>query len=257
MFNTYANLKDFMQGVNFSGKKPAFLEHLLKKLDEHIAKKWKVLLLTLTKRSSEEVTNFLVSQWYKAFYLHSEIATIDRWEIIKKLRTGTIDIIVWVNLLREGIDLPEVTLLAILDADKEGFLRSTTSLIQIIWRASRNPDSEVILYSDNFTESMVKALRETYRRRGIQDSYNKQHNITPEKAESNIKWLEVVKTDDVLSQGFSSLTRGKVKKLKRMTKAEQEIILKDLKKQLDESITAWEFEQAAVIRDQIKEISWE
>ena len=257
MFKKYNNLKDFMQGTDFTWKKPAFLEHLLKKLDEHIAKKWKVLLLTLTKKSSEEVTNFLISKWYKAFYLHSEIATTDRREIIKKLRTGVIDIIVWVNLLREGIDLPEVTLLAILDADKEGFLRSTTSLIQIIWRASRNPHSEVILYSDNFTESIVKALRETYRRRGIQDIYNKKHNITPEKAESNIKGLEVVKTDEVLSQWFAWLTREKTKKLKRMTKVEKEIILKDLKKQLDDSITAWEFENAAVIRDQIKEISGE
>ncbi|MFA6256674.1 MAG: UvrB/UvrC motif-containing protein, partial [Candidatus Absconditabacterales bacterium] len=150
-----------------------------------------------------------------------------------------------------------VTLLAILDADKEGFLRSTTSLIQIIGRASRNPNSEVILYSDNFTESMIKALRETYRRRGIQDTYNKKHHITPEKAESNIKGLDVVKTDEVLSQGFSSLTRGKTKRLKRMTKVEKEIILKDLKKQLDELIAAWKFEDAAIIRDQIKEISGE
>lgn len=257
MFAKYDNLKDFMQGKDFSGKKPAFLEHLLKKMDEHIAKKGKILLLTLTKKSSEEVTNFLISKWYKAFYLHSEIATTDRREIIKKLKMGVIDIIVGVNLLREGIDLPEVSLLAILDADKEGFLRSTTSLIQIIWRASRNPDSEVILYSDHFTESMVKALRETYRRRGIQDDYNKKHHIIPQKAESNVKGLEVVKTDDVLSQGFSSLTRGKTKKLKRMTKVEKEIILKDLKKQLDEAIVAWKFEDAAVIRDQIKEISGE
>ncbi len=257
MFAKYNNLKDFMQGKDFSGKKPAFLEHLLKKLDEHIAKQGKVLLLTLTKKSSEEVTNFLVSKWYKAFYLHSEIATMDRREIINKLRTGAIDIIVWVNLLREGIDLPEVTLLAILDADKEWFLRSTTSLIQIIGRASRNPDSEVVLYSDNFTESMIKALRETYRRRNIQKSFNKQHHITPEKAESNVKWLHVVKTDEVLPQWFDKLTRGKTKRLKRMTKAEKEIILKDLKKQLDEAIAAWKFEEAAVIRDQIKEISGE
>ena len=241
MFDKYANLKDFMQGNDFTGTKPAFLEHLLNKLNEHIAKKGKVLLLTLTKKSSEEVTNFLVSKWYKAFYLHSEIATFDRWEIIKKLKTGVIDIIVGVNLLREGIDLPEVSLLAILDADKEWFLRSTTSLIQIIWRASRNPNSEVILYSDNFTESMVKALWETYRRRGIQEKYNTEHHITPEKAESNVKGLEVVKTDEVLTQWFSWLTRGKTKRLKRMTKAEKEIILKDLKKQLDEAIAAWEF----------------
>jgi len=257
MFTKYKNLKDFMQGSDFTGTKPAFLEHLLKKLDEHISQKGKVLLLTLTKKSSEEVTSFLISKWYKAFYLHSEIATIDRWEIIKKLRTGVIDIIVWVNLLREGIDLPEVTFLAILDADKEWFLRSTTSLIQIVWRASRNPHSEVVLYSDNFTESMIKALRETYRRRGIQNTYNIQHNITPEKAESNVKGLDVVKTDEVLSQGFDWLTRGKTKRLKRMTKFEKDIILKDLKQQLDVLISAWKFEEAAVIRDQIKEISGE
>ena len=246
-----------MQWSDFTGKNPAFLEHLLQKLDEHIAKKGKVLLLTLTKKSSEEITNFLVSKWYKAFYLHSEIATMDRREIINKLRTGVIDIIVWVNLLREGIDLPEVTLLAILDADKEGFLRSTTSLIQIIWRASRNPHSEVILYADMFTESMVKALRETYRRRSIQHQYNITHHIIPQKASSNVKGLEVVKTDEILSQNFDKLTRGKTKRLKRMTNAEKAIILKDLKKQLDECIAAWEFEKAAVIRDQIKEISGE
>jgi len=257
MFTKYKNLKDFMQGDDFASTKPAFLEHLLKKLDEHISKNGKVLLLTLTKKSSEEVTNFLVSKWYKAFYLHSEIATIDRREIIQKLRTWVIDIIVWVNLLREGIDLPEVTFLAILDADKEWFLRSTTSLIQIIWRASRNPNSEVVLYSDNFTESIVKAMRETYRRRGIQEKYNTAHNITPEKAESNVKGLAVVKTDEVLSQWFDGLTRGKTKRLKRMTKVEKEIILKDLKQQLDTCIAAWEFEKAAVIRDQIKEISGE
>ncbi|MEI6774460.1 MAG: UvrB/UvrC motif-containing protein [bacterium] len=113
----------------------------------------------------------------------------------------------------------------------------------------------MILYSDNFTESMVKALWETYRRRGVQDRYNKKHHITPQKAESNVKGLDVVKTDEVLSQSFDKLTRGKTKKLKRMTKVEKEIILKDLKKQLDESIVAWKFEDAAIIRDQIKEIS--
>lgn len=246
-----------MQWSDFTGKNPAFLEHLLKKMDAHIAQQGKILLLTLTKKSSEEITNFLVSKWYKAFYLHSEIATMDRREIINKLRTGVIDIIVWVNLLREGIDLPEVTLLAILDADKEGFLRSTTSLIQIIWRASRNPHSEVILYADMFTESMVKALRETYRRRSIQHQYNITHHITPQKASSNVKDLDVVKTDEMLSQNFDKLTRGKTKRLKRMTNAEKAIILKDLKKQLDECIAAREFEKAAVIRDQIKEISGE
>ncbi len=248
----YSNLKDFLQ-EHKDQEYPAFLEHLLSKMDQHIQDNWKILLLTLTKKSSEEITNFLVSKWYKAFYLHSEIDTFTRWEIIKKLKTGVIDIIVGVNLLREWIDLPEVSLIAILDADKEGFLRSTTSLVQIIGRAARNPLSEVILYADKFTESMVKSLWETYRRRKIQDDFNQKYWITPQKASSNIKELEDVKTDDQLTQTFSS-DMFKQKKLKRMTKKEKEIILKDLKTQLDEAIKAWEFEKAAVIRDQIKEI---
>lgn len=248
----YPNLNDYIQ-PHEDKQYPAFLEHLLGKMDEHIKNKGKILLLTLTKKSSEEVTNFLVSKGYKAFYLHSEIDTFTRWEIIKKLKSGVIDIIVGVNLLREGIDLPEVSLIAILDADKEGFLRSTTSLVQIIWRAARNPLSEVILYADKFTESMVKSLRETYRRRKIQDTYNKKHGIIPQKATSNVKELETVKTDEELTQTFSA-DMFKKKKLKRMTKKEKEIILKDLKIQLDEAIKAWEFEKAAVIRDQIKEI---
>lgn len=234
---------------------PPFLEHLLERIKNHIAKQGKVLLITLTKKSSEEVTNFLISQGFKAFYLHSEIATIDRREIIKKLRTGEIDIIVGVNLLREGIDLPEVTLIGVLDADKEGFLRSTTSLIQIIGRAARNPQSEVILYADAFTESMLKSLWETYRRRSIQEKYNKKFWIIPAIASSNVKSLETVKTDLSLDQNFGSLAKWKVKKLKKVTKAERDIILKDLKMQLDDAIKAWEFEKAAVIRDQIKEIS--
>lgn len=236
---------------------PPFLDHLLERINTHIQKQGKILLITLTKKSSEEVTNFLIAQGYKAFYLHSEIATIDRWEIIKKLRSGEIDIIVGVNLLREGIDLPEVTLIGVLDADKEGFLRSTTSLVQIIGRAARNPKSEVILYADAFTESMLKALWETYRRRSIQEAYNKKFWIIPQVASSNVKSLETVKTDLSLDQDFWSITKGKVKKLKRATKAEKEIILKDLKIQLDEAIKAWEFEKAAVIRDQIKEITGE
>ena len=253
----HSNLKDFLQKKDENVL--PFIDHLLKKLDEHISKWGRVLLLTLTKKSSEEITNYLVSKWYKAYYLHSEIATMERWEIIKKLKTGEIDIIVWVNLLREWIDLPEVSLLAILDADREWFLRSTTSLIQIIGRASRNPDSEVVLYADQFTESMVKALRETYRRREIQDKFNKEHWITPKKASSNAKDLESVRTDMDLNQQFQAMAKWKVqdKKLKRMTKKEKDMISKDLKAQMDLAIKEWRFEDAAVIRDQIKELEWE
>lgn len=252
----YPNLKDYLQvsDIQPAKKYPAFIDHLFSKIDYHISKWWRILLLTLTKKSSEEISNFLVSKWYKTYYLHSEIDTIDRWEIIKKLKSWEIDILVGINLLREWIDLPEVSFIGILDADKEWFLRSTTSLIQIIWRAARNPDSEVVLYADAFTWSMTKALWETYRRRNIQHSFNVDHNIVPEKAISNVKSLEVVKTDEDLNQNYNLMTRGKVKRLKRLTKKEKEIILIDLRKQLDEAIKTWEFEKAAQIRDQIKEL---
>ncbi len=150
--------------------------------------------------------------------------------------------------------MPEVSLLAILDADKEGFLRSTTSLIQIIGRAARNPDSEVILYADYFTESIVKSLWETYRRRNIQTAHNIKHHISPKKATSNAKDLESVKTDEDLSQSFDLMTRGKTKRLRKMTKMEKSMIAKDLKAQLDLAIKDWKFEEAAVIRDQLKEL---
>lgn len=255
----YQSLQEFLQvsHVEKAKKLPAFLDHLFAKINSHIQNKGKILLLTLTKKSSEEITNFLVSQWYKAYYLHSEIGTIERWDIIKKLRTWVIDILVWINLLREGIDIPEVSLIALLDADKEWFLRSKTSLIQIIGRAARNPLGEVVMYADYFTESMTLALWETYRRRHKQQAYNKEYWITPQVALSNIKDLDVVKDDKDRTQDFLLLKLKDTKKLKRMTKQEKDMILSDLKRQLDDAIAVWEFEKAALIRDQIKELTWD
>lgn len=252
------NLKDYLQTENYQNlwKKPPFIDHLFEKINEHKEKEWRVLILTLTKRSAEEVNNFFLSKWYKSYYLHSEIDSVDRWDIINKLKSWEIDILVGVNLLREWIDLPEVSFIAILDADKEGFLRSTTSLIQIIWRAARNPDSEVVLYGDQFTESMWKALYETYRRRQIQQEYNDQHWITPQKAISNVKDLNVVKTDENLKTD-QLVKKWKVKKLKKMTKKEKQMIAQDLKSQLDDAIKNWDFEKAASLRDQLKEIEWD
>lgn len=252
----WKNLKDFLQvkKIIISQKYPPFIDHLFSKIDEHINKKWRILILTLTKKSAEEVSGFLVAKWYKTYYLHSEIDTIDRWEIIKKLKTWEIDILVWVNLLREWIDIPEVTYIWILDADKEWFLRSTTSLIQIIWRAARNPNSEVVLYADCFTESIIKWLWETYRRRNIQDVFNKKHWITPEIAISNIKSLRVVRTDESIQFEPQVIKKGKITRLKRMSLKEKEIIIKDLRQQLDEAIHKWEFEKATQIRDQLKEL---
>ena len=228
-----------------------FFDHMLMKIDEHIKKWWRNLIITTTKRSAEEISNLLLEKWYKAYFLHSEIDTLERFEIIKKLRAGVIDILVWVNLLREWIDIPEVTFIAILDADNEWFLRSTTALIQIIWRAARNPNSEVVLYADKITKSMKEAVYETYRRRKIQQEYNEKHGIVPKIAHSNIKNLEAAKDDDI--DIFQKKETNK-KKLKRMTKKEKEMILKNLESQLKEAIDAWEFEKAAQIRDQIKEL---
>ena len=256
----YPNLHTYLQWspAELKGTKALpFLDHLFSKIDHHISEDGKILLLTLTKKSSEEITNFLLSKWYKAYYLHSEIGTIERWEIINKLRTWRIDILVWINLLREGIDIPEVSLIALLDADKEGFLRSQTSLIQIIGRAARNPKGEVVMYGDYFTESMVLSLWETYRRRNKQQAFNMVHGIEPKVAKSNVKKLEDVKDDADKSQDFAFLRQNDTKKLKRMTKKEKDMISKDLKRQLDDAIATWDFETAAVIRDQIKELTWD
>lgn len=251
----YPNLEEFLQQERNAGYQAAsFIDHLLQKTDENIAQWRRVLVLAMTKKSSEDITNFLLSKWYKAFYLHSDIETIDRREIIQKLKIGEIDILVGVNLLREGIDLPEVGFIGILDADKEWFLRSTTALIQNIWRAARNPHSEVALYADSFTPSIVKSLRETYRRRHVQQKHNALHGITPEQAISNTKSLDSVRTDQNLVQDFNLTTRGKNKRLTRMTKKEKALVATDLKKQLDEAIAQWKFEDAAILRDQLKEL---
>ena len=226
-----------------------FSNHLLKKIDEHIKKGWKVLIISLTKKSAEEIAHMLLSKWYKAYYLHSEIDTLERYQIIKNLRSWKIDILVGINLLREWIDIPEVSFIAILDADNEWFLRSSTALIQIIWRAARNPNSEVVLYADRITKSMFEALKETYRRRQIQLEYNKKHNITPQKAISSIKNLEATKDDSIYI-----LSKTPSKKIKKITKKEKQLILEELEKQLKIAIKNWEFEKAAQLRDQIIKI---
>ena len=245
--------KEDLEKIMFREKKSVgtFFDHMLMKIKEHTEKWWRCLIITTTKKSAEEVANLLLEKGYKAYFLHSEIDTLERFEIIKKLRTGQIEVLVWVNLLREWIDLPEVTFIWILDADQEGFLRSTTALIQIIWRAARNPNSEVVLYADKITNAIYEAVMETYRRRTIQEEYNKKHWITPQIAISNIKNLEAAKDDEI--DIFAKKTENK-KKLKKMTKKEKEFILANLQQQLKQAIDNWEFEKAALLRDQIKEI---
>lgn len=251
------HLQDFFQRDSLpTDMQPSFIEHMLEHIDLAIARGQRCLILTLTKKSSEEITNFMLAKGYKTFYLHSEIDTIDRWEIIKKLKAWTIDILVGINLLREGIDLPEVGFIAILDADHEWFLRSSTALIQNIGRAARNPHSEVVLYAEHFTDAMVKSLRETYRRRHTQDAYNQKHGITPEKAISQIKNLDVVKTDEMIQKHteYELVKSGKVKRLKRMTAKEKQLIQTGLKEQLDLAIKERRFEDAASIRDQLVQL---
>jgi excinuclease ABC subunit B len=195
---------------------------------------------------SEELTEYLVDHGIKAAYLHSELDTLGRVETIRQLRSGEIDVIVGINLLREGLDLPEVALICILDADKEGFLRSKDSLIQTMGRAARNPNGRVILYADVVTRSIKGAINETDRRRSIQNEYNKKHNITPTKIQKNIKDI-----NDKFRKVTGTMTGMDVNKLTKKQAAE---MIDDLNKEMKLLAKGLEFEKAALIRDQINDI---
>ncbi|KKP59457.1 MAG: UvrABC system protein B [Candidatus Magasanikbacteria bacterium GW2011_GWC2_34_16] len=236
------------------------IEDLIIRIDERIKSKERVLVTTLTKKMAEDLNDYLLKKKYKVKYLHSDIQTLERIETITALRKGIIDVIVGVNLLREGLDMPEVSLVAILDADKEGFLRSATSLIQTIGRAARNVNGQVILYADNITQSIEKAISETNRRRTIQLAYNKEHNITPKTIEKSIK--------DILGElGVSSRSKEKGARNKRTTsdkileldllgdKRPLEEIIKDKESQMKEAAKNLEFELAAILRDEIYKLN--
>lgn len=205
----------------------------------------RVLVTTLTKKMAEDLTDYLVELGIKARYLHSEIETLERVDILRDLRLGEFDVLVGVNLLREGLDLPEVSLVAILDADKEGFLRSETSLIQTIGRAARNVRGRVILYADEVTGSMERALQETARRRQLQVEYNAEHGITPQTIKKAVK--EFMPEKD----------RKRKKKLEVCTPAELAELIKELEHQMYEAAKQLEFERAAKLRDEIKELRQE
>jgi excinuclease ABC subunit B len=222
------------------------VKDVLKEIEKIVAKKERVLITTLTKKMAEDLAEFLKENKIKSEYLHSNVETLDRIRILEKLRRGEIDVLVGVNLLREGLDLPEVSLVAILDADKEGFLRSRTSLIQTIGRTARNVDAKVFLYADKVTESMQKAIDETNRRRTIQMQYNKEHNITPETIKKQIY-------------------AGLQDKLKARQVARQAVSLSDdeydaaeiaaqIEKEMLEAAEKLDFERAAYLRDQLKEL---
>lgn len=217
------------------------IQDVIDEIGNIIAKDERVLILTLTKRMAEDIADFLKEKDIKTEYLHSDIDTLDRPEILTKLRQGEFDVLVGINLLREGLDLPEVSLVAILDADKEGFLRNETSLIQTIGRAARHKNGKVILYANKKTKSIEKAIAETDRRRAIQTAYNTKHNIVPEGIKKDIR---------------SSIVRDKKKELQEQKIAslditEREFMIEELTKQMQQAAEALDFERAKDLRDEI------
>ena len=208
----------------------------------------KVLVTTLTKKMSESLTDYLKNVGIKVRYLHSEIQTLERMEILRDLRVGAFDVLVGINLLREGLDLPEVSLVVILDADKQGFLRTETSLIQTIGRAARNVHGRVIMYADGISEAMGKALSETERRRKIQREYNEANGITPTTIEKAIRSIieatKVAEESDEYYQGRSPL---------ELTKKELAEYIKKMEKEMKEAAANLQFERAAELRDRIFE----
>ena len=214
---------------------------LLGEINARTAKNERVLVTTLTKKMAEDLTDFLTEQGIKVKYMHHEVDTFERMEIIKDLRLGSIDVVVGINLLREGLDLPEVSLVAILDADKEGFLRSETSLIQTIGRAARNAEGLVIMYADEVTDSMERAITETERRRAIQMAYNEEHGIVP-------KTIVKAIADSI---EISDKAENAKRNTRRMGKLEREAAIERLTREMKEAAKLLEFEHAAFLRDQI------
>ncbi|WP_445479416.1 excinuclease ABC subunit UvrB [Lysinibacillus irui] len=229
------------------------IDNLIDEIQDRIARDERVLVTTLTKKMSEDLTAYLKEMGLKVEYLHSEIKTLERIEIIRELRKGTYDVLIGINLLREGLDIPEVSLVAILDADKEGFLRSERSLIQTIGRAARNANGHVIMYADNITDSMKKAIDETKRRRALQMAYNEEHGITPQTIIKKIP--DVIRATQVAEEEESYVT--KATKGKKLTKVEKEQLLASLEVEMKEAAKALDFERAAELRDTIFELKVE
>ena len=229
-----------------------FIPHddLMDEIKVRSAKNERVLVTTLTKKMAEDLTEYLKNAGIRVRYMHSDVATIERMEIIRGLRLGEFDVLVGINLLREGLDLPEVSLVAILDADKEGFLRSETSLIQTIGRAARNAEGLVIMYADEITPSMRAAIDETERRRTIQDAYNHAHGIVPKPIIKGVREvLEISQTPEEET--------GRGRKKRKLTEQERAAEIAKLEKEMKEASKMLEFEYAAVLRDRIIELRGE
>ena len=221
------------------------VDDLIGEINMRSARNERVLVTTLTKKMAEDLTVYLQQTGIRVRYMHSDIGAMERMEIIRDLRMGKFDVLIGINLLREGLDLPEVSLVAILDADKEGFLRSETSLIQTIGRAARNADGLVIMYADNVTPSMQTAINETMRRREIQDAYNQAHGIVPKTVIKSVRDLIEISSPTAERKGRTGV---------KMTKAEKEREIARLEKQMKEAARMMEYEYAAILRDQIIEL---
>ena len=224
------------------------IDDLVSEVFKEVENKHKVLITTLTKKMAEDLTDYMKDVGIKVRYLHSDIDTLERAEIIRDMRLDVFDVLVGINLLREGLDIPEITLVAILDADKEGFLRSTTSLIQTIGRAARNSEGRVIMYADRITDSMKAAIDETYRRRQIQEAYNKEHNITPTTIKKAVRDLIAI------SKAASEESKKLEKDPESMEDKELEKLTKDLDKAMKKAATELNFEEAARLRDRLLEV---
>ncbi|MGF9964124.1 excinuclease ABC subunit UvrB [Bacillus rhizoplanae] len=229
------------------------IDDLLGEIQDRIAKNERVLITTLTKKMSEDLTDYLKDVGIKVNYLHSEIKTLERIEIIRDLRLGKFDVLVGINLLREGLDIPEVSLVAILDADKEGFLRSERSLIQTIGRAARNANGHVVMYADRITKSMEIAINETNRRRQIQEAYNEKHGITPKTIQKEVRDVirATMAAEDTETYETAPLTS------KKMTKKERENVIAKMEAEMKEAAKALDFERAAELRDLLLELKAE
>ena len=218
------------------------IDDLIEEVHKTIAKGERVLVTTLTKKMAEDLTDYLMEQSIKVRYLHSDIKTIERSEIIRDLRLGKFDVLVGINLLREGLDIPEVSLITILDADKEGFLRSETSLIQTIGRAARNAEGHVIMYGDKITGSMQRAIDETERRRKIQEDFNEKHGITPTTIKKNIgEIIQITK-------------KAEEEEIEEFKREDIATILINMESEMYKAAEELDFERAARLRDQIKKM---
>ena len=224
------------------------IDDLISEVNREVKKHNKVLVTTLTKRMAEDLTDYMKEVGIRVKYLHSDIDTLERAQIIRDMRLDVFDVLVGINLLREGLDIPEISMVAILDADKEGFLRSATSLIQTVGRAARNAEGRVIMYADKITDSMNTAIEETKRRRIIQEQYNKEHGITPQTIKKAVRDLISI------SKEIAREEVAFAKDPESMDKKELEKLIASVEKQMRKAAADLDFETAAVLRDQMVEL---